>query len=89
MLSSADSQAAAADAAEPLRGEGAMLDRCGLGRKDGVKWYISTAFRRMSSFFLFWRLLCCLERALPEEDEAIGLAEEDAAPVRDTCAEVL
>ena len=90
MLSSADSQAAAAeDDAEDLPAEVAMDARCGVGRNDGVRWYISTALRRISSFLFFWRLVCCLERAELDEDEATGLADEDAEPLREMCAALL
>lgn len=93
MLSSADSQAALAEeeaAAELWPAEVAREARCGVGKKEGVKWYISTAFRRTSSFFRFSRLLC-LERASLAEDEedAIGFTDEEAAPLRETSAELL
>lgn len=86
VLSSEDSHAAVEEGAAEVAREA----RCGAGRNDGVKWYISTAFRRTSSFFLFSRLLC-LERAALDQDEedAIGLADEDAEPLRETSAELL
>lgn len=80
-MSSADSHVALEEEA---------VEFSGVGRKDGVRWYISTALRKTSSFFLFWRLLNCSVRLSPDAEEPIGMAEDEAAaPLRDTEAEAL
>ncbi len=42
-----------------------------------------------ASFFLFRRLLCCLDLTELAEEEATGLTDEDAEPLFDTRAALL